>query len=146
MEKTKYHFREHVAKRGVIEGYQVEIFRFPFLVSEFLFFKFEFDSYEKMAKFALSLHDKPFPTFLGKVLGENSLITHIYLPRLEFRKFIKALSTLIRKNLLKRYHYVIQDMFQHWRQTIPYDHFEDGGWNYDNEEQHESLRKILEKR
>jgi DNA-binding Lrp family transcriptional regulator len=145
LEKVKYHFREHVSKRGLIEGYQVEIFRFPSLVSEALFFKFEFDSYEKMVKFALSMHDKPFPTFLGKVLGENALVTHIYLPRLEFRSFITALSTLIKRGLMKRYHYVMQDMFQQWRETIPYEHFEDGRWNYNNREQQNELKKLLEK-
>jgi DNA-binding Lrp family transcriptional regulator len=144
-QKVKYHFREHVSKRGLIEGYQVEIFRFPSLASEFLFFKFEFDSYEKMVKFALSLRDKPFPTFLGKVLGENSLMTHVYLPKLEFRKFIAALSILIKRKLLKRYHYVFQDMFQQWRETIPYEHFQNGEWNYNNERYLEEVRKILKK-
>jgi DNA-binding Lrp family transcriptional regulator len=145
LEKVKYHFREHVSKRGLIEGYQVEIYRFPSLASEYLFFKFEFDSHEKMAKFALSLHDKPFPFWLGKVLGENALMSHVYLPRREFRRFIEALSTLIKRGLLKRYHYVIEDMFKVWRETIPYEHFENGRWNYNNREQQNELKKLLEK-
>ena len=145
LEKVKYHFREHVSKRSLIEGYQVEIFRFPPLSSELLFFKFEFDSYEKLVKFALSLHDKPFPIHLGKVIGENALTSHINLPRMEFRKFIGALSTLIRKGLLKGYHYVIQDMFVQWRETIPYQHFKNGNWKYDIEGQLEKLTNILKK-
>lgn len=143
-EKVKYHFREHVSKRGLIEGYQVEIYRFPSLVNEPLFFKFDFDSYDNMRRFALSLHDKPFPMFIGKVLGEDAFLTHFNIPHWEFRRFIAALSTLIRKGLLKRYRYVIQDMYQTWRQTIPYDHFENGDWNYDYEKQQEDLRKLLE--
>jgi DNA-binding Lrp family transcriptional regulator len=142
LETVKYHFREHVSKRRVIEGYQVEIYRFPSLASEYLFFKFEFDSHEKMAKFALSLHDKPFPILLGKVLGENALMTQVYLPRRAFRNFIAALSTLIKRGLLERYRYVFEDAFQVWRETIPYQHFEGGGWNYDSEKHHEELRKI----
>jgi len=144
-EKVKYHFREHVSKRGLIEGYQIEIFRFPSLSSELLFFKFEFDSYENFVKFALALHDKPFPIHLGKVIGENALTSHIYLPKKEFRKFIAALSTLIRKGLLKRYHYVIQDMFVQWRETIPYEHFENGGWKYDVDGQIKELVNIIKK-
>jgi DNA-binding Lrp family transcriptional regulator len=144
LERLKYHFREHVSKRGLIEGYQVEIYRFPFLTSEYLFFKFEFDSHEKMAKFALSLHDKPFPIFLGKVLGENALITQLYLPKLEFRRFISTLSTLIRKGLLRQYRYVIEDVFQVWRQTIPYEYFKNDRWDYDGEKHLKELKELLE--
>lgn len=144
-EKVKYHFREHVSKRGLIEGYQVEIYRFPSLVSEILHFKFEFDTYDSMRKFALSLHDKPFPIFLGKVLGENAIIANIYLPKWEFRKFIASLSTLIKKGLLGGYKYVIADMFQVWRQTIPYEYFNDGKWDYNTENHLEDLKNVLEK-
>ncbi|EMR73107.1 transcriptional regulator [Thaumarchaeota archaeon SCGC AB-539-E09] len=97
LETVKYHFREHVLKRGLVEGYQIEIYRSPSLVSESIFFKFEFDSHEKFKKFALSLHDKPFPFFMGKVLGENALLTQVYLSKWEFRRFIVAISDLIKK-------------------------------------------------
>lgn len=145
LETVKYRFREHISKRGLIEDYQIEIFRFPALSSESLFFKFEFDSYENFKKFALSLRDKPFPTFIGKVLGQYALVSHINLPKKELRKFIEALSTLIRKGLLKRYHYVIQDMFVQWRETIPYEHFENGGWKYDADGQIKELVNIINK-
>jgi len=146
LERVKYHFREHVSKRGLIEGYQIEIYPFPSLISEYLFFKFEFHSYEKMVKFALSLLDKPFPIFLGKVLGENSLISQFYLPKREFRRFIGTLSTLIKRGVLKRYRYVIEDMFQVWRETIPYQHFENDRWNYDSEKHLKEIEKILKNR
>lgn len=145
LQKIKYHFLEHILKRDLIESYQVEIYRFPFPFRQTLFVKLEFDDYEKMAKFALSMLDKPFATFVGKVLGENALVIHIRLPKSEFRKFISALSTLIRKGLLKQYHYVIQDIYQTWRETIPYQCFEKGRWNYDNEKYYEELRKRLKK-
>jgi len=110
-----------------------------------LIFKFEFESHEKMAKFALSLHDKPFPIFMGKVLGENALISQIYLPKWEFRRFVSSLSSLIKRGYLKEYHYVIQDMYQNWRETIPYEHFENGKWHYDEEVIEKNLNTILEK-
>lgn len=146
LEKVKYHFREHVSKRGLIEGYQVSIYPYPFPVSEILFFKFEFDSYDKMRRFALSIHDKPFPRFIGKVLGEDALVSQIYIPKWEFRRFIRSLSTLIKMDILKGYHYVIQDMFQTWRQTIPYDHFKNGGWDYDDWNQREELKRIRDEK
>jgi len=143
--KIKYHFYNHVLKQGLVEDYQVEIYRFPFPVCELLFFKFEFDEYDKMVKFALSLLDKPFAIFMGKVLGENSLISQIYMPKWEFRKFVHTLSILIRRGFMKKYRYFIEDMYQTWRETIPYQHFKDGRWNYDNNKHHEELNNILEK-
>ena len=142
---VKYHFRKHLCKRGIIEGYEMEIARFPILFSDYMFFRFEFDSYEKFSKFTLSLHDKPFPISLGKVLGENSLISQIYLPRLEFRKFINALSKLIKMGLLNTYNYLFQDINQTWRQTIPYEHFRDGRWDYDARGHQDKIRESLEK-
>ena len=57
LENLKYHFREHVLKRGLIEDFQVEIYRFPFPVSEILFFRFDFHS--AYAKFSYLLKEKP---------------------------------------------------------------------------------------
>jgi DNA-binding Lrp family transcriptional regulator len=143
LETVKYHFREHVVKKGLIEGYQVEIYRFPFPLSELLWFKFEFNSYDQFRRFALALHDKPFPIFLGKVLGENALISQIYLPKWEFRKFVNTLSSLIREGHLMGYHYFIQDMYQNWRQTIPYQHFYEGVWDYDEVKHLRKIERLL---
>jgi DNA-binding Lrp family transcriptional regulator len=145
LEKVKYHFREHVMKRDLVEGYQVEIYRFPSLVSEYIFFKFEFHTYDQLVRFALSLHDKPFPYHLGKVIGERALVTQFYLPKWEFRKFIGYLALLKRKGLLKKYQYVLQDSYQSWRETIPYQHFNDGTWNYNKKHFQEKLQMTLEK-
>ena len=142
----KYHYREHVLKRDIIEDYQLELYRFPFPLSEIIFFKFEFDDYERMAKFALSLLDKPLAIYLGKVLGENALVSQMYLLKWEFRRFVHALTNLIKKGLLKDYHYFIQDMYQTWKETIPYEHFENGRWNYNYEKQKEELKKVLHKK
>jgi hypothetical protein len=46
---------------------------------------------------------------------------------------------------LKEYHYVIQDMYQNWRETIPYGHFEKGKWYYDEEVINDNLKIVLEK-
>jgi len=145
LEKVKYHFREHVSKRNLVEGYQLDLARFPLLVCEYLFFKFEFDSHDKMRKFALTLHDKPFPIFMGKVLGEDSFVTQFFMPKWEFRKFIKSLSKLINKGLLRDYHYLLQDPYQVWRETIPYQHFHNGKWSYDQEFYIEERNQVLHK-
>lgn len=138
----KYHYKNHIIKNKLVEGYQIEIYRFPFQISEFLFFKFEFRDNLQSKKFALSLIDKPFVTIIGKVLNENSLITHLILPKWEFRRFIKVLSNLVNRGIIKTYAYYIQDIWQTSKVTIPYEHFKDGQWLYDNEVYLERVRRI----
>lgn len=143
---VRYHYKKHILGRGLIESFTVLDFRFDLKVSDMFLFIFNFDTAEKFAKFASSLLDKPFVGGLGKILGENALIAQIYLPRLEFRRFIDTLSTLIRNNLLKNYEYVIQDLRKVERQTISYENFENGTWVYDQNKHIKGLHDLLERR
>jgi len=101
-----------------------------------------------MAKFAMSLLDKPFANVVGKILGENALAAQIYLPILEFRHFVESLSELCRNGLLKSYEYVIQDLRKgRWsRQTIPYEHSRHAEWVYNHDKQVEKLRKTVKEK
>jgi len=40
----------------------------------------------------------------------------------------------------------MQDLNKTWRETIPYEHFEEGKWSYDNEKHSGDVAKILRKR
>ncbi len=144
-ETVKYHYREHVKKRDLVEGYQIEILRHPPLSSEALFIKFAFDSHEKLVKFALSLQDAPFPIFISKVIGDNALVIQFRFHREDFREFRKALSTLVRMGLLQKYECWIQDIYDFTRRTLPYTYFENNSWNYDVDKQMTELAGIVEK-
>jgi hypothetical protein len=102
-----------------------------------------FQCHEGFRRFALALHDKPFPIWMGKVIGENAMMAQFYLPKWEFRKFIGSLGDLINRGLLMDYHYVFEDMFSVDRETIPYQHFKDGEWEYDLEGMMENVRGAL---
>jgi hypothetical protein len=108
-------------------------------------FIFKFDSSRKLAKFANSLIDKPFVRGIGKVLGKNVLIVLIYLPKLEFRRFVDILSQLVRRSVIQSYDYVIQDLGKASRETIPYQCFKDGRWIYDHDKHIQRLRKYIQK-
>ena len=129
----KYHYYNHVKKRKLIISEQIEFYRFPFLVSDNFFFKLEFNSYNNMCKFALFLSNKPFSILMAKIDGEKSLVVHTHFPKWEFRRFIDFLSIMINNQTLSNYVYYSQDLFQVWRETIPYEHFRNRKWNYDNE-------------
>jgi len=147
LQKVKYHYQRHIIERGLIETFQIFIFPFDRVVSDMFFFTFKFDSREKMAKFALSLLDKPFVYNLGKILGENAIIVHIYLPRAEFRRFADCLSKLIRSGFLQSYDYVIQDIRPGtwFREELHYDLFKGRSWIYDHEKHMKDLRDSVER-
>jgi len=141
---VRYHYKKHILERGLLESFEVLTFHFDPAASDTLLFILEFDSKEKLARFALSLLDKSFVGTLGKVLGKNALIVRIYLPRNEFREFIEILSRLIRADLLERYSYVILDIRKTSRQTISYEYFKDGLWTYDHNKHVQKLRELVE--
>jgi len=143
---VRYHFYEHIIKRKLIEGFQISVLPFDRAISDRFFFIFEFGNGEKLAKFAMSLMDKPFAYTLGKILVKNALMANLYMPKAEFRKFIDVLSRLIKAGLLQSYFYVIQDLNKTLRQTISYEYFEDGSWIYEHEKHIKSLQDLVKHR
>ena len=145
LQNVSYHYNLHVIKNGLLENFQVFIFPFDRTASDMFFFTFKFDNIEKITKFALSLLDKPFVYIVGKVLGENTITTQVYLPRPEFRNFIDNLLKLIRAGFLQNYNYVVQDIRSgKWsRETIPYEFFKNGSWAYDHREHIRSLHNLV---
>ena len=76
---------------------------------------------------------KPFVYIVGKILCQNAIISQVYLPRQEFRRFVDSLSKLVRTGYLQNCDCVIQDLRpEKWsRATIPFEFFKDGLWTYD---------------
>lgn len=140
-----YHYRNHILKQQLIESFEVWSFHFDPAISDMLIFTFEFPTMKKLAKFATSLLDKPFVGGMGKVISKNALIVDIYLPRLEFRRFIDALAVMIKGDLLKDYSYVIRDLRKVDRQTIPYEHFKDGTWTYHHRKHVKNVQNLVRK-
>jgi len=142
-EAVSYHHRHHILKRRLLEKSQVFFPRFDRAISDFFVFIFRFDDKDKMARFASSLLNKPFVYTLGKIVNENALTAHIYLPRKEFRKFIQSLSELIKRRLLQTYEYVIEDFDVKSAQTISYEYFKDGSWVYNHKTHLENLENLV---
>jgi DNA-binding Lrp family transcriptional regulator len=129
---ARFHYREHLVGRNLIEGCEIFVMRYGTSPSVMVYFTITFPSYETFAKFARSLLDKFFVLTMGKNLGENRLIVEVFLPFEEFRKFIEVLSMMTRMNLVKDYRYAVQDLRIRCRQTISPPLFERGEWVYDH--------------
>jgi len=145
LQNIRYHYERHIIQNRLIEDFQIAILPFERSTSDLFFFTFRFNEEEKMCKFAQSLLDKPFIFIIGKVLGKNAIVTQVYLPRIEFRNFVDALSKLARANFIESYDYVFQDLRPgRWiRETIPYQLFKGGSWIYRHEEHIENLHKLV---
>jgi DNA-binding Lrp family transcriptional regulator len=143
-QRALYHYKNHLLKRNLIEGYEVFIMRYgnnPFVMAYFLL---SFHDYERFAKFTKSCLDKFFVLTMGKVLGQNMLIMEIFLPFSEFRNFIDTLSTMAQMKLIKSYKYAIQDLRMRCRQTFSGEFFKNNTWIYDHKKHIETLQqKIL---
>jgi DNA-binding Lrp family transcriptional regulator len=145
LQNVHRHYKIHVLKEGLIETFQIFFLPFDRTVSEMFFFVFKFDNRDKLAKFARSLLDKPFVYIVGKILGENAIISQVYLPRPEFRNFVESLSKLARASYLQSYDYIIQDLRPgKWsRETIPFGFFKDGSWIYDHDAHLKGLHDLV---
>jgi DNA-binding Lrp family transcriptional regulator len=139
-----YHYEKHVLKKGLLAGFQVFFFRYEPELLETVIFVFRFFDEESMAKFAMSLLDKPFTLFVSRILDGSTLIVEFSLPKVEFRDLIDSLSTLARLKLVKEYTYYIQDIRPTVtsRQTLPYEFFKNGKWVYDHKEHLLRLREL----
>jgi len=144
---VEYHYRNHVLKRGLIENVQVSVAPFDRKgLSEPVFFTLRFDDDESLAKFALSLLDKPFAHTLGKVLNEHALVAYLhFLSRRDFRRFMDALSRLVRDGFVRDYGFALLDLDKTLRETVRHDLFKDGSWIYDHEGYLERVGELVKK-
>jgi len=143
LQRVRYHFKYHVMKEKMFEGYQILADHFKGLCAEKYYFRFVFKNYENLVKFACSLLDKPFVRVIGKAYGQNQLFVQVYLPTQQLRNFLGALSKLVRGGFLDTYGYVIQDSAKTERETIPYQFFRDDNWVYEHERYLEKLRSTV---
>ena len=144
-QRAYYHYKEHILKRKLIEGYEIFVMRYGDNPSVMVYFVIFFPDYETFAKFTRSLLDKFFVLTMGKILGENALVVEVFLPLDEFRNFIDTLSSMVRMRLVKSYKYAIQDLRVRCRQTFSGEFFRNNSWIYDHESYIKTLRQKVSK-
>ncbi len=140
---VRHRFHQHVLKRELIAEYEVAIFPYPLQASDLCTFVFDFADEAAMAKFVNSLMNKPFALNFGKVIGQNSLVVHVYVPKTEFSRFVSSLNQLAVEDVIQDFYYVSIDWPSFKRQTVSYEHFIDGKWAYDQAEKIEKLTKMV---
>lgn len=141
----EYHYKNHILRRGLIESIQAMVAPFDIKGMSYpVVFNLRFEDEERMAKFALSLLDKPFVHILGKILNEKALVAYLhFLSNEDFRAFVRALSQVIKTGFLQDYDYVFIDLHRRVRETIRHEFFKDGSWIYDHDHHVKSLQELV---
>jgi len=129
-QSIRYRYHKHIIKRKLVTDHEISVFPYPIQVSDMSSFIVDFENEEALAKFSNTLNDKPFVLSFAKIVGQNSLIVHTYIPKLEFPHLIESLSKLIRENIISKFFYVTLDILSFKRQTIAYELFKDSAWSY----------------
>ncbi len=140
---VRYRFQQHVTKRKLLAGYDTVIFPYPLETSELCAVAFDFPSERALAKFANSLLDKPFVLSYAKLIGENSLLGHFYIPKSEFSRFIDSLERLTMKEIIRDFFFVTLDVRTSKRQTVSYEYFHKGTWIYNKAEEIRKLARMM---
>jgi len=139
---SRYH--NHILRRGLIVDYAVDVYPYPLEISDLYLFKIDFADQRCLAKFANACEGKPFVVSYSKIIGKNAILANIYVIKMEFPNFIRALNRLFVEGLITDFFYVTLDQSAYRRQTISYEYFENGRWLYDHSERVERLQKICE--
>ena len=142
-QRAQYHYKNHILKGKLIEGYEIFVMRYGDDPSVMAYFILSFHDYKRFAKFTRSCLNKFFVLTMGKILGQNALIMEIFLPLNEFRNFIDTLSIMAKNKLIKSYRYAIQDLRIRCRQTFSGEYFRDKSWIYDHEEHMKMLHQLV---
>lgn len=144
LQRISYHYKNHILKYGLLECFGATLFGRACPNIKFILLRF--DAQEKLAKFAVSLLDKPFVDSVGKLLGQNALIIFTRLLDFEeFKKLKKKLSKLIQTGFLESYSYAIIDSKTAARQTISYEYFDENirAWIYSHKRHLKKLQSLV---
>jgi DNA-binding Lrp family transcriptional regulator len=142
-EAVRYRFQDHIIKRGLIADYEISIFPYPHQSSDLSSFVIEFKDRNVLAKFANSLSKKPFILNYTKVIGQNSLIVHFYVPKIEFSNLVDTINDLIEANVVERFFHATLDISSYKRQTVSYEFFKNNKWAYNHEGAIRNFKKVL---
>ena len=142
-QNIRYHFKQHIEKNFLIEGYEILFLRFQLDKSMLIYFILDFPNYTSMAKVANVFRNRPFTEVLGKILGRHSMLMAAYILMKEFINLINTLNNMVSLGYLKNFEYYMTPATEMMkRQTIPYRRFKDDHWEYP----HQEMINVLHKR
>ncbi|RLE56185.1 MAG: hypothetical protein DRJ30_02570 [Candidatus Methanomethylicota archaeon] len=142
---VRYHYYHHIIRYKLLSGFRPVIFPYPLSSSDMHLFKISFYDASCLGKFITSLQNKPFASSVTLISRGNDAIVDVYLPKVEFLNFINVLMKLIDREIVKDFFYVTLLLGTYKRQTIPYEQFVDGKWQFEYEKYRRTIAEICKK-
>ncbi len=139
---VKYHWDNHIAHRGVVEGYRTVTLGYPLGFSDLFAFHFRCGDAERLAQLVNFLSDKVFVVSFAKVLRENELIAHIFIPKSEFEGMMQYMYGIRRAGVFQDFSYVKLDLNGYSMESLSPSNYESGYWKYDLDKHLEKLRSL----
>jgi DNA-binding Lrp family transcriptional regulator len=139
---VKYRF-DNLVRSGFIREYVIDMLPFAPEISDLYEMVLDFQTREGLSQGEKVLSALPTVLTLSRVEGANSIAVRMYLPRTQMNNLLTMLSALSRRKVLSGFTYVLLDPMTIRTQTFSYELYEDNsGWQYDNLEYFEKLRKV----
>ena len=142
---VRYHYYNHVVRYNLLRGFRPVILPYPLKYSDMYIFKISFYDDVCLGKFLSSLKNKPFVSSVTIISRANDAIMDAYLPKNELLNFIESLLKLVDLNVIKDFLYVTLLLKNYVRQTIPYEQFVDGKWQFEYEKYRRTIAEICKK-
>lgn len=140
----RYHYFRHIMGRGIISGFRPTILPYPRSQANAYTLFLKFHDRKSMENFANWLSSSFIAMSYAKVIGEDSLIVHSYLPMVEENKMHDFLFQMSEAGFLDDYYYMPIDTgsFKGW--SIRSEKFDGEGWPMNQEVYLRGLREIVE--
>ncbi len=140
----RYHYFRHITGRGIISGFRPTILPYPRSQANTYTLFLKFHERKNMENFANWLSSSFIAWSYAKVIGEDSLIVHTYVPMVEENKMHDFLFQMSETGHLDDYYYVPIDIgsFKGW--SIRPEKFDGEGWELSQEKCLRGLREVVE--
>lgn len=140
----RYHYFRHIMGRGIVSGFRPTILPFPRNVANHYTMFLKFHNTQSMVNFADWLSTTFLAMNYAKVIGENSLIAHTYMPTVEENNMHNFLFQMSETGYLDDYYYVPIDVqtFKGW--SVRPEKFDVDTWQLNQETYLHGLREIIE--
>lgn len=140
----RYHYFKHIAGRGIISGFRPTILPYPRSQANTYTLFLKFHGRKSMENFANWLSSSFIAWNYAKVIGEDSLIVHTYVPMVEENRMHDFLFQMSETGYLDDYYYMPIDIgsFKGW--SIRPEKFNGEGWELNQENCLRGLREIVE--
>ena len=139
----KYRY-DRLIKKGVIKKHVVLVLPFPPATSDMILARFVCERLDLLKRLAAGFTHTPYIASITKVIGQNAMFVHLYMPKPDLLNFFRVILRLAEGGYIRDYSFVIllTETAKSW--GIPSKLYNDkSGWEWDYARYIKSLNEII---